>query len=76
MNQPKAVSALRSATALHGIAYHASLVSFSTGVDVKEHADDDQHQAFHEDEEAGNKCSVIVVSILEGDEGAESKTPS
>jgi len=43
-------------------------------VDVEKQANDDQHQAFHEDEEARNECSIIVVRVLIGHQRAKSQT--
>ncbi len=52
--------------------FHASL--FTSRIDIEEGADDDQHQAFHEDKEAWHERAVFVVSVRPGDERSQRQT--
>jgi len=45
---------------------------FPARVNIEKHGDDNQHQGFHEEEEARDKGAVFIVSVLVGDERAES----
>ena len=52
--------------------FHASL--FTSRVDKEECADDDQHEAFHEDEEARYESTVFIVRVRPGDERSQRQT--
>ena len=59
------------------ITQHSSLFYFSlfaSGINVEECGDDDQHQTFHEDEEAPNERAVFKVRVGPGDERSQRQT--
>ena len=53
-------------------AHHLLLITLPAGVNIEQYGDDDQDQAFHEDEEARDECSIFVMGVLVRDQRSQS----